>query len=373
MNPEIDPQVFRRKLLSWYKRHERDLPWRHTRDPYKIWISEVMLQQTTVPAVIPYYRKWFKRFPDLTALNQASLQAVLAAWQGLGYYQRARNLHAAARLIMDHHQGKIPSDYDTLIKLPGFGPYTTAAVLSIAFDLPYPVLDANIRRLGMRILGLREKSATKAEKRLLEFLAVILPKREVGRFNQALMELGSLVCTPKNPLCHVCPVIDDCKAYAAGLQEIIPPPKKQVFKKISAVVAVIEREGKYLIQKRPPSGLLAGLWEFPGGKIEPGESPEQALLRELKEELGVDLADLENQDPLSNLQHLITVKHAYTQFLVSLHAYSCKLKSIPPLSRDTYRWITLKGMRRFPFPSGSSKIIRFLQQQENSIAHIDHT
>ena len=352
MQPGIEPQIFRRKLLSWYRHHKRDLPWRHTQDPYKIWISEIMLQQTTVSAVIPYYQKWFKRFPDITTLSKAPQQAVLAAWQGLGYYQRARNLHAAAQKIVDQYQGKFPSDYESLSKLPGFGPYTTAAVLSIAFDLPYPVLDANVRRLGMRLLRLRDKSPTKSEKRIQEFLTSILPKQHIGQFNQSLMELGALVCRPQNPSCHACPVIDFCAAYAAGKQEIIPPPKKQTYQKISAVVGIIQKNDRYLIQKRPPSGLMADLWEFPGGKIEPGETPEKALIREIKEELGADI---------QNLEPLITVKHAYTQFQVTLQAYRCQLTDIPRLPKESHRWITLKGMQRYPFPSGSAKIIRFLQ------------
>lgn len=364
MNPELYPQSFRRKLLSWYRRHRRDLPWRHTNDPYRIWISEVMLQQTTVAAVIPYYRKWLQRFPNVTALSKAPLQSVLSVWQGLGYYQRARNLHAASRIIVERHQGRIPADYSTLIKLPGFGPYTTAAVLSIAFDLPYPVLDANVRRVGMRLRALRTASTAKSDKLLIDVLTPLLPHNHIGQFNQALMELGSLVCRSQDPSCLVCPVIEFCKAYSAGLQEIIPPPKRQTFKRISAVIAVIEKEGKYLIQQRPPTGLLAGLWEFPGGKLEPGETPEQALKRELEEELGVLLTDQDLQLHPRNLKHLITVKHAYTQFQVTLHAYSCRLTELPPLKKSKYRWVTLKGMQRFPFPSGSAKVIRFLQNQK---------
>ncbi len=303
--------------------------------------------------MIPYYEKWIKRFPDIVSLSKTPLQTVLSAWQGLGYYQRARNLHAASHLIVDQHQAKMPSDHSTLSQLPGFGPYTTAAVLSIAFDLPYPVLDANVRRLGMRLIRLTEKSPTKTEKKLNELLLILLPRRNAGQYNQALMELGALVCRPQNPACHICPVIDFCAAYTAGEQEIIPPSKKQTIIKISAVVGIIENDGKFLIQKRPLKGLLAGLWEFPGGKIEPGETPEQALKREIREEIGAEILSSE---------HLQTVKHAYTQFQATLHAYRCQLVALPRLSRDNHRWVTLKGMQRFPFPSGSAKIIRFLQQ-----------
>lgn len=346
---------FHKPLLRWYHRHQRDLPWRKTRDTYRIWISEIMLQQTTVAAVIPYYERWMKRFPDMETLSQAPLQSVLKEWQGLGYYQRARNLHRAAGIFMEKYAGKIPDDYTALIKLPGFGPYTTAAVLSIAYDRPYPVLDANVRRVCMRLMAMQGEAETGKDRSIRRFLEPHLPSRNMGTFNQALMELGALVCRSQNPACLLCPLTEFCKAYERGEQEVIPRPRKQAYTQLEAVVGIICKEDRYLIQKRPEKGLLAGLWEFPGGKVKPLESLEQALYREIQEELGVGV---------SSHSYLTSVEHAYTQYRVKLHAFACSLKQEPELSRKTQtrRWITLRGMHRFPFPSGSVRLIRFLEK-----------
>lgn len=339
-------------LLRWYRSHKRDLPWRKTNDPYLIWISEVMLQQTTVAAVIPYFQKWQQRFPDMSTLAKTPIQTVLKHWQGLGYYQRARNLHKAAQIINTDYRGIIPKDYHKLIQLPGFGPYTTAAVLSLAFDLPYPVIDANVRRICMRLLKRQAKANSLQDKAIMDLLCRHIPKNNIGSFNQALMELGSLVCRTKNPLCLSCPITDYCSAYAAGVQEIIPKPQKRVYEKINTAVGIIQKDDRFLIQKRPDTGLLAGLWEFPGGKQEPGESIQATLYREIKEELGVEI---------SAHVFITKVNHAYTQFQVSLYAYLCDLKSEPKLDKSRFKWVTLKGMRRFPFPSGSTKIIKYLE------------
>jgi A/G-specific adenine glycosylase len=346
---------FSRRLLKWYTEHQRKLPWRQTRDPYKIWISEVMLQQTTVPAVIPYYKKWISQFPDVQTLSAAPLQQILKVWQGLGYYQRAKNLHRSAQILLDEHEGKIPEDYEELIKLPGFGPYTTAAVLSIAYDKPFPVIDANVRRVWMRIMGKRKESTPRVDKDILKFMKPFLPPAKMGSFNQAMMELGSLVCRPKSPHCLLCPVQKYCKAYTIGEQEIIPRPQKRSYRKIEAVIGVMEKQGKYLIQKRPPTGLLSDLWEFPGGKRRKDETLEQALRREIKEELDADV---------DRIQLLTQVNHSYTQFQVKLFAFQCLFKTDPSLSKDGHRWVSLKGMRNYPFPSGSAKIIQFLEKRE---------
>jgi A/G-specific adenine glycosylase len=346
---------FSKKLLKWYTVHQRKLPWRETGDPYKIWISEIMLQQTTVPAVIPYYKKWLSQFPDVQSLAAAPLQQVLKIWQGLGYYQRAKNLHRSAQILLEEYKGKIPEDYETLIGLPGFGPYTTAAVLSIAYNKPYPVIDANVRRVWMRIMGMRKESTPKVDKDIFIHMKPCLPLDQMGTFNQAMMELGSLACRAKSPLCLLCPVQEYCKAFSMGEQEIIPRPQKRSYRKIEAVIGVMENKGKYLIQKRPPTGLLSDLWEFPGGKRRKDETLEQALRREIKEELGVEV---------DGIQLLTHVKHSYTQFQVKLYAFHCVLKTEPPLSKDSHRWVSLKGMRKYPFPSGSAKIIQFLEQRE---------
>jgi A/G-specific adenine glycosylase len=343
---------FARKLTAWYRAHRRRLPWRGSPDPYRIWVSEIMLQQTTVQAVVPYFERWMKLFPDMRALARAPLQKVLRAWQGLGYYQRARNLHRAARIFVRDYGGRIPDDEKALGRLPGFGPYTTAAVLSLAYARPLPVIDANVRRVLMRITGLRGEASARNDKLLLDYLRGIFPARDPGLFNQAMMELGALACRSRNPQCLLCPVTGICSAARDGKQEVIPRPRKQAAKKIEAVVAVIEDGERVLIQKRPPSGLFGGLWEFPGGRRKRGESRVNALRREVREEVGAGI---------TNVRFLTTVKHAYTQFQVTLHVYSCELKRLspPPIGKDR-RWVSLRSIRRLPLPSGSVKIVDYL-------------
>ncbi len=343
---------FQKNLLLWYQKHHRKLPWRETNDPYKIWVSEVMLQQTTVRTVLPYYRKWLQLFPDIPSLSRAPAQKVLKAWEGLGYYQRAKNLHRSSKIIMEKYQGKFPDSFHTLKKLPGLGPYTTAAVLSFAFNQPYPVLDGNIRRILMRLKALHKEASPSLDKILKPFYQSLFVPKKSSSFNQAFMELGALICRPQNPSCLICPVQKFCKSFQEGTQEAIPKTKKQNFHKIKAVLGVIIQGDRFLIQKRPSQGLMADLWEFPGGKIKDGESPEQALSREIKEELG---------QKVTKEKFLTKVNHSYTLFRITLFAYQCELKQIPALDPQTYRWITLQEFEDYPFPSGSVKVIQFLR------------
>lgn len=314
-----------------------------------------MLQQTTVPAVVPYFERWAKVFPDLASLARAPLRRVLREWQGLGYYQRARNLHRAAGLVVREHGGRVPDDEAALGALPGFGPYTTAAVLSLAYGRPLPVIDANVRRVLMRVLGLDGPAGPRVDGDLRAYLAKVFPADAPGDFNQGLMELGALVCRGRNPQCLGCPIRFACRAAREGTQEIIPRPKRLITQEIEAVVAVIERDGRYLIQERAEKGLLAGLWEFPGGKIEPGESPRAALRREVREEVGVEVRVL---------RRLPTVIHAYTRFRVRLHAYVCALRDPAFEPGPRRRWVTLAGIGRYPLPSGSVKIVEALARRD---------
>lgn len=349
---------FVRRLLAWYNIHQRKLPWRRTRDPYRIWISEVMLQQTTVETVISYYGRWLTRFPNLKALARSSLFRVLKSWQGLGYYQRARNLWAAARVVVRDHGGQLPTTYRNIAGLPGIGPSTASAVLSFAFGQALPVVEANVRRVMMRLLRLAGQSSPALDKRLREHLQKIMPRRRAGLFNQALMELGALVCRPVSPRCLACPIRAHCLAYGRGEQEIIPRPRKREALRLTAAVAVIRQNGKVLIQKRPEQGLLAGLWEFPGGKLRPGETAPEALRREIKEELGV---------VVKNMRFLARVKHAYTKFRVDLNAYLCELaEALRPDRRR--RWVRTADLRRYPFPSGSARIVDRLEEMDRTLA-----
>lgn len=345
---------FSHQIVSWYKKNKRDLPWRKTKDPYKIWISEIMLQQTTVNAVIPYFYRWVKIFPDIQALSKSKIQAVLNIWQGLGYYQRARNIKKAAEIIVRKFKGSMPSTFSELSKLPGFGPYTAGAVLSLAFNKRIPIVDANVRRVMMRVLSIKGESGSRHDKIIYNILTDILPcSNMMSSFNQGLMELGALVCRKREPICGLCPVRSYCKAYDKGIQEIIPLPKRKILKHIYVAVAIIEKDKKFLIQRRPEKGLLAGLWEFPGGKIKDSETTLEALKREIKEEIGSDIVWAKKY---------LQIKHFYTQFCAHLHVYFCKIKNVVR-SDTTYRWVTLKGMSRYPMPSGSVKILEFLQSK----------
>ena len=290
-------------------------------------------------------------FPDLASLARAPLRKVLREWQGLGYYQRARNLRRAAGLMVREHGGRVPDDETVLRRLPGFGPYTTAAVLSLAYRRPMPVIDANVRRVLMRVLGSKGRAETRVDKTLHAFLVKVFPKDVPGDFNQALMELGALLCRSRDPQCLGCPVRYACRAARDGTQEIIPWPRSLRTEKQEVVVAVIERDGRFLIQQRPAGGLLAGLWEFPGGKVEPGESLTAALKREIREELGAEIV---------GLRRLTTVRHAYTRFQVTLHAYRCALRDPGFEAGRSRRWVTLASIRKYPLPSGSVKIVDIL-------------
>ena len=310
-----------------------------------------MLQQTTVGAVLPYYERWLEAFPDAGSLAGAPLQKVLKAWQGLGYYGRAKNLRAAAKIVAEEHGGRFPRDPDAVRRLPGFGPYTTAAVLSFAFGEPMPVIDTNVRRVVMRLVRMRGRADSDRDAAIMAFLRSVFPSRKPGAFNQAMMELGALVCRPRSPRCLLCPVSGSCKAFETGDQEIIPAAAKRAQRRIEAVVAVIEKSGRVLLQKRPSRGLLADLWEFPGGKREPGESLREALSREVREELGVEVQEA---------HPLVTVRHSYTAFRVTLHAFACTISGEPKVDGKRLRWMRRKDLRAYPVPSGTARILAAL-------------
>lgn len=311
-----------------------------------------MLQQTTVNAVIPYYSKWIKIFPTIHHVARAPLQHILKTWQGLGYYARAKNIYKSAKIICDAYGGEIPNDYDKLRGLPGFGPYTTGAVLSIAFDRRYPIIDANIRRVMMRILGIEGHADSSQDAKISVFLQREMPKKNLKTFNQALMELGALVCRNREPVCLSCPVKALCHGYKKGIQEIIPLPKKRIIRNMDVAIGILKRQNKYFIQKRPAKGLLSDLWEFPGGKIKKGESSSEALRRELKEELDINVGEL---------RHLMNERHFYTQFRVSLHVLLCTSTDDPYLNKNR-KWATLRELNDYPMPSGSAKIVERLNK-----------
>ena len=346
-------KTFSIELLKWYRLHARAMPWRATKDPYKIWVSEAMLQQTTVKAVIEYYHSWLKTFPDVHVLASASAAKVLKAWQGLGYYNRARNFHKAAQIVVEKYGGEVPRDPEILRSLPGFGPYMSASVASIAFDVKIPLVDANVRRVIMRIMNIHGPAVSSLDPKILEFLDAVMPQHHCGDFNQALMELGAMVCTTKEPKCNMCPVQKYCKAFEKGCQELIPEPKKVSLNEITAVIGLIKKGPKYLIQQRPEHGLLAGMWEFPGGKVESGKDKglKRALNREIFEEL--------DQEALVG-DEFCRVKHYYTTNKVHLIAFHVTLVGDKFKPKRNMRWVGLKELKEYPLPSGSAKIVEKL-------------
>lgn len=310
-----------------------------------------MLQQTRVETVIPYFENWMQRFPDISALASASLQEVLAVWEGLGYYGRARNLHRAAQMIMENFGGALPEDVHQLRVLPGVGRYTAGAIASLAFGLDEPALDGNIRRVLARYFNVSEdaRSAT-GERHLWELARQNLPTGRAGEYNQAIMDLGSFLCTPKSPDCQNCPVEASCQARALGIQALRPVllPKAPT-PHYHVTAAVITRNGCVLIACRPPHGLLGGLWEFPGGKQQEGEDLASCLRREIREELGVEI----------EVGELLGVyRHAYTHFRITLHAFRCLLlKGIPQsIQVADIRWVRLEELPQFPMGKIDRKI-----------------
>jgi len=344
-------------LLTWYDQHSRDLPWRRNPDPYRVWVSEIMLQQTRVEIVSPYYQRWLELFPDLPTLARASLEEVLKAWEGLGYYSRARNLHRAAQVVMDRYDGELPSDPRALQRLPGIGRYTAGAIASIAYGLDVPTLDGNIRRVLARLFNVVEPVRSSQGERLLwELAASILPAGQAGAHNQALMELGATVCTARNPGCGRCPLAAACPARLLGVQEQRPVSQaRRALPHYTVTAAVIHRDGLVMITQRPVEGLLGGLWEFPGGKQRPGEDLVDCLKREIYEELGVDI---QVQDVLG------VYRHAYTHFRVTLHAFHCTLAngdSPRAIQVNDLKWVEADELGNFPMGKIDRQIAKTLQ------------
>ncbi|MDQ1351346.1 MAG: Adenine glycosylase [Acidobacteriota bacterium] len=349
-----------KKLLDWYHAHKRDLPWRKTKDIYPIWVSEVMLQQTQVTTVIPYYKRFLERFPTIQHLAEGSEQEVLKLWEGMGYYSRIRNLHRAAQQVMKGYDGKIPDTAETFQKLPGVGPYIAAAVLSIALDIPLPAVDGNVMRVYTRFHGISDDiRKNTVRQHIFKELKGIMPTEPpgaAGDFTQAFMELGALVCTPQKPQCQSCPLNEQCTAFTNNTIECYPyksPTGKVPEYRVS--IGIIFKEDKFYIQKRPSEGHLGGLWEFPGGKAAADETPEQTLFRECKEELDCEV---------EILQPLPLVRHAYSHFKIQMSPFICRLKDgdILPKENRPFRWITISELDLYPFPGANHKIFPRLKE-----------
>ena len=357
-------EIFSGPLLEWYQNNKRDLPWRKTNDPYKIWISEIMLQQTRVDTVIPYYHRFLEAFPTIFDLAGADQQQVLKLWEGLGYYSRGRNLHHAAKQVVHEFDGEVPSTYKEITSLKGVGPYTASAILSIAYQKKYAVVDGNVIRVVARYNGITSDIRKAAAKNAVqEFVDKTVPEDNPGDFNQAVMELGATVCTPSNPGCESCPLQTDCIAWNSAQTDTIPykSPAKKVPHHHIAVGIIVNEDNEILISLRPQESMLGGLWEFPGGKQKENEALEETLRRELKEELDVETEIFEKYREL---------KHAYSHFKITMHAFWCKITSGEPKPRssDKLEWVQLNRIDDFPFPKANKSIIGdLLKLREQSL------
>jgi A/G-specific adenine glycosylase len=345
-------------ILDWYEQQGRKLPWRGSKDPYVVWVSEIMLQQTRVEAVIPYFQRWMERFPSIASLAAASEQDVLAVWEGLGYYGRARNLHKSANIVMQEYGGVLPCEPAALRKLPGIGKYTVGAIASMAFGQDVPTLDGNLRRVFARVFDVAEAADSPTGEDILWGLAEQnLPKGRAGDYNQALMDLGATICLPKNPRCLLCPLRELCQASLLGIQTQRPVLKPKVeVPHYTVTAAVVRRNGKILLAKRPSKGLLGGMWEFPGGKVAEGETLQDCLRREIREELGAGIQAGEL---------LGVYRHAYTHFQITLHAFQCELTDgePKPIQAAELVWVSPVDMARFPMGKVDRQIARELSQR----------
>ncbi len=345
-------------MLKWYEVHARDFPWRRTDDPYAIWVSEIMLQQTQAGTMVDYYERFLQRFPDVRRLARAPLDRVLKVWEGLGYYSRARNLHQAAKVVVADYEGELPGTVDELRTLPGIGRYTAGAMASIAFGRDEPVLDGNVMRVLSRLFRVREEvKKTKVQKRMWDWAGQLVPAGYAGEFNQGMMELGATVCRPKLPNCEICPVVKFCLAAKHGEQDRIPvKKKKKPIPHYTIAAGVVWKRGRILIDQRKADGLLGGLWEFPGGKRQKNEPLVDTVKREIKEELDIEI---------EVVQRMGVVKHAYSHFRITLHVFECRYVAgqVRAIGCDDWKWIWPGDLERYAFPTANRKIIRMLMSE----------
>ncbi len=332
MKPLTQKSKIQTKLLQWYKKNGRDLPWRKTGDPYAIWVSEIMLQQTQVATVIPYYQNFLKSFPTVRRLAKTDLSNVLKVWEGLGYYSRARNLHRASQIVSNHFHGEIPDQLEGLLALPGIGRYTAGAILSIAFNEDAPILDGNVKRVLSRLFA----TGGKNESLLWRLSESLIPKGHASFFNQGLMDLGATICTPKEPPCLRCPLRDLCRGRASGDPERFPAktPKKKI-PHIEAVSAVIEENGKVLLKRRPWEGLLGGLWEFPNWSIEGEKDLKEYLKHKVKTEIGLNV---KSEEAIGSF------RQTFSHFKLTLQVFHCRLLN----GKARGKWVSTRKLHALP-------------------------
>ena len=362
IEPFFEPALllrFRKALKTWYTKFFRTLPWRETRDPYHIWISEIMLQQTTVVAVVPYFEKFLKRFPTVQELATADESEVLRFWEGLGYYSRARNIHKSAKHVTSELAGKFPETVEELQALPGIGRYTAGAIRSFAFDLAAPIVEANTLRLYCRLLGYEgDPRSREGQNKLWQFAEELIATKEPGRFNQALMELGALICTPNNPKCSECPVNFACQAFATGKQAEIPRPAvRPEITEVTELSAIVRRNDQFLVYHRAPGERWAGLWDFPRFPC-PDESVKNAKRHPIELE-GIVANRLGIRVEAEKL--LVEIRHSVTRYKISLRAFLCDHLDgdIAPTVGE-YRWLSAAEVHALPLSVTGRKLAKLL-------------
>lgn len=352
MTDPFPPVAVAPLLLAWYGWVGRDLPWRHTRDPYRIWLSEIMLQQTTVAAVIGYYQRFLDRFPDVATLAAAPVEAVIDAWAGLGYYTRARNLHAAAKDVVERHGGVFPSSLEELTTLPGVGRSTAGAIRAIAFGKRGVILDGNVRRVLVRLFALEgDPRSTTAEKQLWSWAETLTPVERADDYAQAIMDLGATCCTPTKPNCSECPLATHCQAFAQGRQEELPQARAKVAVPTVVQVGLLlaDAQGRLLVRRRPLSGLLGGLWEFPTREVLPDSTPERTARLLLKESGGS-----------GEVKESGAVAHAYSHFKLDLRLYRAILAAPERVAEEAGEWCSPDELRSLSLHGAHKKALKLL-------------
>ncbi|MBU4316115.1 MAG: A/G-specific adenine glycosylase [Proteobacteria bacterium] len=360
-NDTVIQKNLARKLLAWYRKNKRDLPWRNTHDPYAIWVSEIMLQQTRVDTVIPYYDRFLKTFPSVESLAQSPLSTVLKTWENLGYYSRARHLHNAAKILVDRFECKIPDDPHELLKLPGIGAYTAGAIASIAYGRTVPAVDGNVRRILCRVFAIRDSVGNPDVLKVLESKAgSLVPEKTPGDFNSALMDLGATLCRPKVPLCPSCPLETLCQARVLGLENELPVVEKRgkIPHRHGVCAVIFDDKRRLLVVQRPSTGLLASLWKLPGGFSLDKKDMAGDLVREVKKELDIDIR---------TGKKLGSMDHAYTHFRLTLFAYEALwIKDSPsgaPIichGCQDFRWASAKDLEALAFSKVDRMILSHL-------------
>ncbi|WP_117149077.1 A/G-specific adenine glycosylase [Paraliobacillus zengyii] len=348
---EININAFQNDLINWFQNEQRMLPWRENQDPYRIWVSEIMLQQTKVDTVIPYFLNFMDKFPTISYLAEAQEQEVLKAWEGLGYYSRARNLQQAVREVATTYNGKVPSNPKQLADLKGIGPYTKGAILSIAYDIPEPAVDGNVMRVLSRILRIEEDIAKPKSRRIFENIVVeIISQDNPSSFNQGLMELGALVCTPKSPSCMLCPVQPHCKAFRDGVETQLPIKSKAKKQKKLAyyTFAISNEDGEYIIEQRPEAGLLASMWQFP--MVLKEEVDEEHIMTWLEQKYGVSVTLDEVLKP---------IKHVFSHVIWEIDVIHLHVNENKAELNDA-RFVNINKIEQYPIPVPHQKLIEQL-------------